>query len=130
MTSEQRFEVLAVDDDVSLVALIRTVLSDDFDVTTTTSPREALRLIDTHDFHVVCADYRMPGISGLEVLQRAASRPVFTSGLLITGAEEYFHTEEKGAHYVLLKPFEPERLLALVQQLAHVAQMKRAVSTR
>jgi len=42
---------------------------------------------------------------------------------------EIFHTEERGGHYVLLKPFSPERLLALVQQLARVAQMKHTVST-
>lgn len=129
MGAEQQFEVLAVDDDRSLVALVHATLSDDFEVTTTTSPVEALRLIDTRDFHVVCADYRMPTVNGLEILQRAALRPMFTSCLLITGADEYFHTEEKGGHYVLLKPFSPDRLLALVQQLARVAQMKRTVST-
>lgn len=129
MTSEQRLAVLAVDDDPSLVALMQAILSDDFEVTTTTSPREALRLIATRDFHVVCADYTMPGVTGLEVLQRAAARPSFTSTLLITGTSEYFQTGDDARHYVLLKPFEPERLLALVQQLARVAQMKRAVST-
>ena len=36
--------------------------------------------------------------------------------------------EAEGRYYVLLKPFDPARLLALVLQLARVADMKRAVS--
>jgi DNA-binding NtrC family response regulator len=125
----QRFSVLVVDDDRALLDGVDAILSDHFDVVTSTAPMDALRLFDARNFHVVCADYKMPLMNGLEFLHRVSARPVFMSCLLITGGDEYFQKQDKSGFYVLLKPFSPERLVALVQQLARVADMKRTVNT-
>ncbi len=69
----------------------------------------------------------MPGMKGDELLRRVANMPVYTSCLLITGAEEYTRSKEAVYHHVLLKPFNPARLTALVLQLARLTEMKRSV---
>jgi len=128
-SGDDRARVLVVDDERSVLDSIEAVLDEHANVRTTTHPMEALRLLEAGDrsFHVVCADYRMPMMNGVTLLQRVAQRPEYISCLLITGAEEYFRSDNKSGHYVLLKPFSPDRLVALVLQLARVAQMKRTV---
>ncbi len=126
--SDERPSVLVVDDERAVLDSIEVVLDEHVNVQTTTLPLEALRWLDAgRDYHVVCADYRMPTMNGLQLLQRVSQRPEYVGCLLITGAEEYFQNDQRQGHYMLLKPFSPDRLVALVLQLARVAHMKRAV---
>jgi DNA-binding NtrC family response regulator len=124
----ERPNVLVVDDERAVLDSIEAVLDDHTTVRTTTSPIEALRLLDSARYDVICADYRMPILNGIQLLQRVGERREFVSCLLITGAEEYFRKDERSSFYMLLKPFSPDRLVALVLQLARVAQMKRSVN--
>jgi DNA-binding NtrC family response regulator len=126
--TKPKVRVLVVDDEPAMLTTLEAILSDEFDVVTARSARDALRIIETKSFHVVCADYQMPDINGLELLQRVSTREEYISCLLVTGNDEYFKREQAGGFYVLLKPFSPERLTAIVKQLANVAHMKRAVN--
>jgi signal transduction histidine kinase len=64
--------VLYVDDDEALVFLVRRVLTrKGFDVTTFTSPQEALEWLrdDPQRVDLLVTDYNMPGYSGVELLR-------------------------------------------------------------
>lgn len=127
-TSEgSKFRVLVVDDDPSVVKLIASALAGEMDVVTCLSGEMALRLLRNEDFHVVCADYRMPGMNGIELLARATQIREHVGGLLVTGADAQLLSEQRKNHYVITKPFDRARLLGLVTQLARVAEMKRTV---
>ncbi|KYF78009.1 two-component response regulator, partial [Sorangium cellulosum] len=110
----ERLRVLVVDDEQRMLDSIAAILSDDVDVTTCRSAHRALEMLHTGQFHVVCSDYKMPGMNGEELLKRVTELPVYTSCLLITGAEEYIRSSEGGRHYVILKPFEPARITRIV----------------
>jgi two-component system LytT family response regulator len=76
--------------------------------------RSAVRAVDALRPDVLFLDIVMPGMSGLEVLQRITHRPyvVFT-----TAFERYAVTAfEIGALDFLLKPFGRERVLAVVER--------------
>jgi DNA-binding NtrC family response regulator len=126
--TKPRIRVLVVDDDQAMLTTLEAILSADFDVVMARSGRDALRLLDAKSFHVVCTDYQMPAMNGLELLNQVSTREEYISCLLVTGDDEYFKRESAGGFYVLLKPFSAERLIAIVKQLANVAQMKRAVN--
>jgi DNA-binding NtrC family response regulator len=126
--SPSRYRVLVVDDDDWMRKTIQSVLGAEMDVVGCTSGESALRLLATEEFHVVCTDYKMPGISGIELLQRVSQIDENIGCLLVTGADEHFQSEERKNYYALLKPFDPKRLLNVVKQLARVAEMKRSVS--
>lgn len=126
-SSRRRYCVLIVEDDGQALGSISAVLSPDVDVVECTSAEQALALLETKEFHLVCSDLMMPGTKGDELLRKIASMPVYTSCLLITGAEQYARSKEAGAHHVLLKPFHPARLMAIVLQLARLTEMKRSV---
>lgn len=126
--AEERFRVLLVDDEPRFLATIEAILSEHVDVVACTSAEQALRMLATSKFHLVCSDFGMPGINGSDFLERVSALPYYVSTVLITGNEKYIRTSQGTSdHYVLLKPFEPDRLIRLVLQLARLARMKRGV---
>jgi CheY-like chemotaxis protein len=127
MANAQKYRVLVVDDDKRGIDTIAGVLWGDVDVVTATSGDGALRCLALDQFHVVCTDFKMPGMNGLELLHEVSRLPYPIGCLLITAADERFPSEEGNAFSVLLKPFNPERLIGLVLELARTTESKRAV---
>ncbi len=124
---EKRYSVLVVDDDASVRASVTSLLSDEADVVTAASAERALELLRYRCFHVVVSDFAMPGMDGSTLLAQIETMPEYVSCLLITGSDSYKQLAGKARHYVLFKPFDPERLLSLVRELGRVAEMKRSV---
>lgn len=87
-------------------------------------------LSDTSDdFDLVVSDIRMPGVSGLEVLEGMSRWSGFPPMILMTAfGDEETHTAARrlGAAAVLDKPFELNVLLAVVREV--VARRRRAAS--
>lgn len=124
--ASSRLRVLVVDDDQATVDTMAAILGNEVEVTTCTSPMAALRSISGAEFDVICSDYTMPGMTGVELLGRVSTQAPHAGCLLITGAIEHID-RSAGDYYVLLKPYDPDRLVRLVRQLGRVAQMKRSV---
>jgi CheY-like chemotaxis protein len=133
MTTQTRYKVLVVDDDPGALFAISGALSVEFEVTPTLSPLEALQLLQTQDFQVVCADFQMPQMNGLALLQTLGALPQYTAGLLITGSndvmshKDWSDTKRVG---VVFKPYDPEQLIRVVRQFAKLAEMKRKATPR
>jgi len=126
-SSSHRYRVLLVDDDAAVLRSMAVTLEHDLDVAVCSSAERALALLEKSDFHVVCSDYAMAGMSGLELLRRVSKMALPTGCLLVTGSTAFAGRDAEGAaeHYVLMKPVEPARLSAMVLQLARTAEMKR-----
>jgi DNA-binding NtrC family response regulator len=123
----RRYSVLIVDDDASVLTSVARLLSDDVDVETARSAEQALQLLKHRRFHVVISDFAMPGMDGHALLAQIEKMPEYVSCLLITGSDSYKRIAGETRHYVLFKPFDPERLLSMVRELGRVAEMKRSV---
>src|SRR5438045_789743 len=77
--------VLLVDDDPQVLVALQDLLEDDFEVTTTDQPENALRIAaEDPELAVVMSDQRMPRISGDELLARLRERSNATL-ILCTG---------------------------------------------
>jgi CheY-like chemotaxis protein len=66
--------ILLVDDEKDNLQALNRLLRGLFQVTTTTSPLEALQLMGAQRFHVIVSDQRMPDMSGVELLEKAKNR--------------------------------------------------------
>jgi CheY-like chemotaxis protein len=118
--------VLLVDDDPVFLTTTQALLDELFDVVTCGEPEAALGLLKAQP-HVVCCDFEMPKMNGVEFLRRALAVNDTVSCLLLTGGDEYFASGNSGEYYVLRKPFSPPRLISMVVHLAGVAASKRSV---
>jgi DNA-binding NtrC family response regulator len=126
-TDSKRFRVLVVDDERGVRETLEGLLSDDLHVVSCASAERALKILDAERFHVVCSDFKMPGMNGIELLRRVSLLDYPASCLLLTGADEYFRAEGGNQYFVLLKPIDPQRFISLILHLARLAEMKRTV---
>ncbi|MET0794793.1 MAG: response regulator [Polyangiaceae bacterium] len=132
MDPPESYRVLLVDDDAFLLESMAAVLADQFAVRCCSSGQDALRLLDREAFHVVCADWQMPGMDGVVFFHAVARRrlkllPCFV--LTTAHAGELLDQvpyEDRKMLGMLRKPFSPEQLIERVSQFAGVAHLKRS----
>ena len=80
-------------------------------------------------YSLLISDIRMPGLSGLEILERFRGKRGFPPVILITAfgdLETHIKARESGAVAVLDKPFEIDELLAMMREI--VGQPTRAAN--
>jgi response regulator RpfG family c-di-GMP phosphodiesterase len=89
MTDEAKPRILCVDDEERVLAGIRVILRQSFDVVLETRPRAALeRIQGGESFAVVISDMRMPEMNGAELLAGIRAAAPDTVRLLLTGFAE------------------------------------------
>jgi DNA-binding NtrC family response regulator len=129
----ERLTVLVVDDEQPVLITAAAVLSEHFRVLTASDAASALKLLERNMVDVVCTDFSMPGQNGIQLLREATTRYRHLSGVLVTGHAEYLEKRDKyeaqGLYYLLLKPYEPKRLVEIVQRAAESARLKRVMSS-
>jgi two-component system response regulator FlrC len=114
--------VLVVDDEPAMRLLVTSVLKDEgHDVTAAASGEEALQLVATRHYHLIITDLKMPGISGLEVLETVRRDDPETAVILLTAfgtVEGAVEAMRKGAAHYLLKPLaNPDELRLAVRRV-------------
>lgn len=114
--------VLVVDDEPFICSAIQRLLRRDHAVTTTTSAREALKLLSVGQrFDVILSDLMMPEMSGEELLatlrtiapEQARRVVIMTGGAFTPRSEEFLHSLDL-PH--LTKPLTLEGLRAAIQK--------------
>jgi response regulator RpfG family c-di-GMP phosphodiesterase len=114
VTQTRRTVVLLVDDEPRILSALQRVLRrEGYELLTAETPGEALRLADESPIDCVLSDHKMPGMTGLELLERIAKRRPEAARLLITG----WNTEidpaalaRLGVRSVLSKPWDDGEL--------------------
>jgi DNA-binding NtrC family response regulator len=89
------------------------------DVKTASEGVSGLSLLAEHSFDLVMLDLKMPGLTGMEVLDRIKQVAPETIVILITGHATVSAAVEAmklGAYDLLPKPFTPDELLAIVNR--------------
>ncbi len=105
-----RGKILIVDDEAYLLDLMKEILLSEghFEVTTTTSGRDAMDLIDK-GFDLVISDIRMPGVSGMELYEFLKSKNMADKVIIVTAdpySEDVATFLKKNNIQYLKKPFE------------------------
>jgi len=102
--------VLLVDDEPQILSALRRALRrEGYSLLLAETTAEALRLVDEHPVDLVLTDHMMPGMSGLQLLERVAERRPDAVRMLITGWTEAIPPdaiERVGVRAVLDKPWE------------------------
>jgi DNA-binding NtrC family response regulator len=116
--------VLVVDDQLGPRESLRVILQRDYHVLVATDGEQAVRLAAREPVDVVLLDLRLPGFSGLQVLEQLKARNPTIVVIIITGSELEGMVPAELRMLIfecIVKPF----------QVAHVREtVKRAVAHR
>jgi CheY-like chemotaxis protein len=115
--------VLIVDDELLVAESLRRVLSDEFEVTSTTEPASALARLTSGDewYDVILCDVMMPAIDGVELHARVAALAPYVAArfIFVTGGILLPHVQarlEGVSNLVLAKPFDFGGLRELIRR--------------
>lgn len=113
--------VLFVDDESNILQSVRRIMRKvDVKVETTTSPEEAIDLVQSRAYAVVVSDQRMPGMGGVELLEHVRTLSPDTVRIILTGYADVQASVDainKGAVYRYLnKPWEDDDLRNCIKQ--------------
>jgi signal transduction histidine kinase/ligand-binding sensor domain-containing protein/AraC-like DNA-binding protein len=117
-----RRTVLIVDDNIAISQFIKEVLSDKYRCIIAANGRAGLAVCGSLTPDIIIADIMMPVMDGMEMCRRIKANPQLASiPIILLTAKDDTTTEAEsiniGADIFMSKPFEPQMLLARVQQL-------------
>jgi DNA-binding NtrC family response regulator len=111
--------VLIIDDEKHTREGLQQALQDHYDVSVASNADEAFNLMDAQQFEVILTDLRMPGKSGLKVIDKALSLPNRPAVIMMTAygsIDSAVEAMKRGAVDFLTKPVQIERLEILIQR--------------
>ncbi len=114
--------ILLLDDDPSMQRLVTTILQrDGFRVDVFLTGREAISAISKEQYDVLLLDVMMPHEGGMTVIKHLQkTKPaLLQQAVLFTGTSEaLIETMSDQVRDVVLKPFEPSRLIEVVREVS------------
>ena len=124
--------LLWVDDEMELLkAHVLFLQKKGYGVTTVSNGTDAIDLCREHSFDLVLLDEQMPGLSGLETLQRIKELSPATPVVMVTKSEEENIMEQaigqKIADY-LIKPVNPNQILLTLKKNIHRREIETEVT--
>lgn len=129
--TDERSTVLLVDDDVAVLETTAALLADDFHVTAEHTSNRALARLGEERVDLLCTDYQLPGLDGLELIQRANALQPGLVSVLVTAYSELLRRDGRrrtGHSLLLIKPYAPPKLLETLKQAEHFARVNRLMA--
>src|SRR4051812_28345167 len=114
MQPTQKTRVLVVDDDTTMAKFLSSYLMRrNFEVSIAATGEEAIRMFRVYDPTLVLLDLAMPGMDGIETLERLKQIKPDVSVIMLSAQsspEIIFKASKLGADDYIPKPFEPKEL--------------------
>jgi two-component system NtrC family response regulator len=121
--------ILIVDDEKHYPMIIGEVLSEEgYTPFTASSGMEALDILNTQPIDLVLSDVKMPGMSGIDLLEKAKQIKPDLPVIIMTAfgsVEKAVEAMHKGAYTFILKPFENEALIAHIAKALSMSKIVR-----
>ncbi len=114
------FKILAIDDDESFLEAIKNFLQyKKYKVTCVASPFKALDLLKSAEFDCILSDVKMPGMDGLELLQKIQRLHPLTPVIMISGQSTIsiaVNAIHQGAYDFIEKTSDSSRILITLEK--------------
>ncbi|MBI4862664.1 MAG: sigma-54-dependent Fis family transcriptional regulator [Candidatus Riflebacteria bacterium] len=119
--------ILIVDDEVKFTEVLTLTLADEgYEALAANDPGTALELVRERHFDIVITDIRMPGIDGLELIERIRQIDDGCEFVIMTAyasVETAIVALKRGVRDYIIKPFKTDQLLAVVARLQERRQL-------
>jgi DNA-binding NtrC family response regulator len=122
--------ILVVDDEPGLRESFHLILDDDYDVVEAPDGAAALEILRATHVDLVLLDIRLPGMDGIEVLERIKAVDEGVEVILVTAVKTVrtaVAAMKLGAFDYVTKPFEEDELLSLVRRALERRSLEREV---
>ena len=119
--TEEKDKLLIVDDEEDMLGLLQRSISEELDceIDTAADARNALRLVRTKNYDLALVDIRMPGMDGIELLERIKQTNPWLTVVMMTAygvVELAVKSIKKGAYDFITKPFDHEDLIRMLSK--------------
>jgi DNA-binding NtrC family response regulator len=112
--------LIAEDEEITVKHLVNTLRAAGYEVTSTLNGLDALNKIESGSFDILIADIKMPGLTGIELLEKVKERQIEIEVIIITGFGSIGSAVEamkKGAIEYVTKPFDLDELVLKVNKI-------------
>ena len=124
--------ILAIDDESSIRESYRMILGDQYRVYVAEDGAVALDVLAEKHVDLILLDLTMPRMGGMEFLEQLEARGELVPVIIVTGSNTVdiaVKAMKKGAREFVIKPFDLEDLLSLVERTLEELREKRELST-
>jgi len=112
--------ILIVDDEKNYPLILSSVLEDEgFETLTANSGHAAFEILKASDVDLVLTDMKMPVMDGIQLLEKIKAKDPDLPVIMMTAhgtVEKAVEAMQKGAYNYVLKPFDNERLILVVNK--------------
>ncbi|MGA9468712.1 MAG: response regulator [Exiguobacterium marinum] len=111
--------LLAEDEEVLRMLVMDTLEDEGYEIDEAQDGLEAYRLIEKNEYDLVIVDHMMPGMTGLEVIEKVRKLPgrQHTKVMMLTAKSQQSDRDcanEIGVDYFISKPFSPLELVKII----------------
>jgi DNA-binding NtrC family response regulator len=120
--------LIAEDEEITLKHLTNALKKEGYVTVGTQNGLDALQKIEADRFDLLIADIKMPGLTGLEVLEKTREKQIDVEVIIITGFGSIGSVVEamkKGAYDYVTKPFDLDELLLKVRKIRDQKTLKK-----
>lgn len=122
--------ILIIDDEVDMLMLLRMIIEDntDYDVESTNSPTEGIKLFRENDYDLVITDLKMPGLDGMDIFDEFKEMKPDVPVIMITAYGSIEISDEalsKGVAEFITKPFRKDSILFTIRRVLELASVRR-----
>jgi DNA-binding NtrC family response regulator len=120
--------LIAEDEEITLKHLLNTLRKEGYDVAGSNNGLDALRELEGDHFDLLIADIKMPGLTGIELLDRIKEKQLEAEVIIITGfgsIGSVVDAMKKGAYDYVTKPFDLDELLLKVGKIREQKALKK-----
>ncbi len=123
------FKILvAEDEEITLKHLVNALSKESYLVTGVPNGLDAMHKLESDHFDLLIADIKMPGHTGIELLEMVREKQIETEVIIVTGfgsISSVVDAMKKGANDYVTKPFDLDELLHKVKKISEQASLKR-----
>ncbi|MBI4833204.1 MAG: sigma-54-dependent Fis family transcriptional regulator [Planctomycetes bacterium] len=125
-TDNNRFQVLAVDDDPAVHKSIKVIFDGEYEFSFASNASEALSLLDKRDIQLAILDLGLPDMSGIELLKKIKEINSDIEIIVLTGDTSLrngIDAMKAGAYDYLVKPFDVDQITMVVKNALEKASL-------
>jgi DNA-binding NtrC family response regulator len=122
-------KILLIDDETDMLKLLSMIIREKtpYEVAGTNNPYEALELAQNGEFALIITDLKMPGLDGIELLERIRKFNADVPVIFVTAygtMESAMEAMGKGGFDFITKPFKKEQILFTIEKALKLVRLQ------